>query len=53
MGEVGVVGAGGGGGGGGGRGAYAASQTTVLHNIKRLNQTECPIFVILYVFCYK
>ena len=29
-------------------GAYAASQTTVLH-MKRLNQTESPIFVILCV----
>ena len=33
--------------------AYAASQTTVLHmkrHMKRLNQTESPIFVILCVF---
>ena len=33
-------------------GAYAASQTTVLH-IKRLNQTEFPIFLILYVLCFQ
>ena len=33
-------------------GAYAASQTILLH-IKRLNQTEYPIFVILWVHCFK
>ena len=32
--------------------AYAASQTTVLH-MKRLNQTESPIFVILCVLCFQ
>ena len=31
--------------------AYAASQTTVLH-MKRLNQTESPIFVILCVYLF-
>ena len=31
---------------------YAASQTTVLH-MKRLNQTESPIFVILCVLCFQ
>ena len=31
-------------------GAYAASQTTVLH-MRRLNQTESPIFVISCVPC--
>ena len=39
-------------GGGGGGGAYAASQTTVLH-MKRLNQIESPILVILYVLCFQ
>ena len=44
---------GGGGGGVGGRGvAYAAVQTTVLL-MKRLNQTESPIFVILCVLCFQ
>ena len=44
---------GGGGGGGRGGGAYAASQTTVLHTcMKRLNQTESLIFVILCVLCF-
>ena len=38
---------GGGGGGGGEREAYA-----VLH-MKRLNQTEPPIFVILCVLCFQ
>ena len=33
-------------------GAYAASQTTVSH-MKRLNQTESPIFVILCVLCFQ
>ena len=33
-------------------GAYAASQTTVMH-MKRLNQTESPIFVILCVQCFQ
>ena len=33
-------------------GAYAASQTTVLH-MKRLNQTESPIFMILCVLCFQ
>ena len=33
-------------------GAYIASQTTVLH-MKRLNQTESPIFVILCVLCFQ
>ena len=37
-------GSGGGGGGGGGGDAYAATQTTLLH-MKRLNQTESPIFL--------
>ena len=37
---------------GGGRGAYSASQTTMLH-MKRLNQTESPIFVILCVLCFQ
>ena len=32
--------------------AYAASQSTVLH-MKRLNQTEYPIFVILCVLCFQ
>ena len=32
--------------------AYAASQTTMLH-MKRLNQTESPIFVILCVLCFQ
>ena len=32
--------------------AYAASQTTVLH-MKRLSQTESPIFVILCVLVSK
>ena len=32
--------------------AYVTSQTTVLH-IKRLNQTESPIFVILCVLCFQ
>ena len=35
----------------GGGGAYAALQTTVLH-MKRLNKTESPIFVILFVFFF-
>ena len=39
-------------GGGGGGGAYAASQTTVLH-MKRLNQSECPILVILCVIYFQ
>ena len=39
-------------GGGRGGGAYAASQTTVLH-MKRLNQTESPIFVILCGLCFQ
>ena len=34
------------------RGAYAVSQTTVLH-MKRLNQTESPIFVIVCVLCFQ
>ena len=38
----------GGGGGGGVRGKRM--QTTMLH-MKRLNQTECPIFLILCVLC--
>ena len=40
--------------GGGGEGglAYAAVQTTVLL-MKRLNQTESPIFVILCVLCFQ
>ena len=33
-------------------GAYATSQITVLH-MKRLDQTESPIFVILYVLCFQ
>ena len=33
-------------------GAYAASQTTVLH-LKRLSQTESPIFVFLCVLCFQ
>ena len=34
------------------RWAYAASQTTVLH-MKRLNQTESPIFITLcFLFCF-
>ena len=33
-------------------GAYAASQTTVLH-MKRLNQSEYPILVILCVICFQ
>ena len=33
-------------------GACAASQTTVLH-MKRLSQTESPIFVILCVLCFQ
>ena len=37
---------------GGGGGAYAASQTTVLH-MKRLNQTDYPIFVILCILCFQ
>ena len=46
-------GAGGGGGeDGGGESSYAASHTTVLH-MKRLNQTESPIFVILCVRCFQ
>ena len=32
--------------------AYADVQTTVLH-IKRLNETESPIFVILCVLCFQ
>ena len=32
--------------------AYAASQTTVMH-MKRLNQTESVIFVILCVLCFQ
>ena len=43
---------GGGGGGRGGGGGVSASQTTVLH-MKRLDQTESPIFVILYVLCFQ
>ena len=35
-----------------GAGAYAASQATVLH-MKRLNQTESPIFLILCVLCFQ
>ena len=35
-----------------GWGAYEASQTTALH-MKRLNQTESPIFVILCVLCFQ
>ena len=31
---------------------YAASQTSALH-MKRLNQTESPIFVILCVLCFQ
>ena len=31
---------------------YAASQTTALH-MKRLNQAESPIFVILCVLCFQ
>ena len=42
----------GGGRGKGGGGAYAAPQTTILY-MKRLNQTESPIFVILYVLCFQ
>ena len=45
-------GAGGWRGNGGGTGAYAALQTTVLH-MKKLNQTESPIFVILSVLCFQ
>ena len=44
-----------GGGGGGaewGSRAYAASQTTVLH-MKKLNQTESPIIVILCGLCFQ
>ena len=33
-------------------GAYAVLPTTVLH-MKRLNQTESPIFVILCVLCFQ
>ena len=33
-------------------GAYAASHNTVLH-MKRLNQTESPIFVVLCVRCFQ
>ena len=40
------------GGGGGGRDTYAASQTTVLH-MKRLNQTESTVFIILRVLCFQ
>ena len=40
------------GGAGAGAGAYAASQTTMLH-MKRLSQTESPIFVILCVLCFQ
>ena len=36
---------------GGGGGGYAASRTTVLH-MKRLNQTESPIFLILCVLLF-
>ena len=32
--------------------AYADVQTTVLH-MKRLNETESPIFVILCVLCFQ
>ena len=32
--------------------AYAASQTTMLH-MKRLNQTESPIFIIMCVLCFQ
>ena len=39
-------------GGVGGGGAYAASQTAVLH-MKKLNQIESPIFVILYVLSFQ
>ena len=39
-------------GGGGGEGAYAASQTTVVH-MKRLDQTESPIFVNVCVLCFQ
>ena len=35
-----------------GRGTYAASQTIVLH-MKRLDQTESPIFVIVCVLCFQ
>ena len=38
--------------GGGGGEASTASQTTVLH-MKRLSQTESPIFVILCVLCFQ
>ena len=31
--------------------AYAASQTTMLH-MKRLNQTESPVFMSLCVLCF-
>ena len=33
-------------------GAYVASQIIVLR-MKRLNQTESPIFVIVYVLCFQ
>ena len=40
------------GGGGGGRGGVCSTQTTVLH-MKRLNQIESPIFMILCVLCFQ
>ena len=42
----------GGRGGGRGGGAYATSQTTVLH-MKRLSQTESPLFMILCVLFFQ
>ena len=39
-------------GGGAGMGAYAASQTTVLH-MKKHNQTESSIFVVVCVLCFQ
>ena len=35
-----------------GPGEYAVSQTTVLH-MKKLNQTESSVFVILCVLCFQ
>ena len=39
-------------GGGGGGGVEKLMQTTMLH-MKRLNQTECPIFLILCYLCFQ
>ena len=36
---------------GDGAGVYVATQISLLH-IKRLNKTQSPIFVLLFVLCF-